>query len=109
MMYKSMQQSDSCWIVRGRWIAKVRLVSNSSAEPEPFTKIAVRGYKHALYAPLSCSGSSRKRATTRTSAHVTTNIHWNSQPVGNVWIGWMVVVFVGDPLPYEYITTVYLT
>ena len=42
----------------------------------------VGGFTHAIYAPLSCSASTRKLATTGPKAHVTTNIYSNSQSVG---------------------------
>ena len=64
----------------------------------------VRGHTHATYAPLFCSASSRKLATTEPRAHVTTNIYSNSQTVGYVV---RYVVIVGDSLAVEYINTVY--
>ena len=64
----------------------------------------MRGHTHATYAPLFCSASSRKLATTEPRAHVTTNIYSNSQTVGYVV---RYVVFVGDSLAVEYISTGY--
>ena len=83
---------------RNWWEIATRCLNlNSSQE-------TVRGYTHAKYAPIFCIRSSRKLATTEPRAHVTTNIYSNSQTVGFVV---RYVVFVGDSLAVEYISTVY--
>ena len=64
----------------------------------------VRDHIHVTYAPLFCSASSRKLATTVPRAHVTTSIYSNSQTVG---YDDRYVVFVGDSLAVENISTVY--